>query len=76
MAIYPDPQALAELGEMIAARRPNDVLDYKVAFGELTFSGRLAPASAAAAEVAALVAELRGLGWLPEPTSIRKDVTA
>ena len=46
-----------------------------VAFGELTFSGRLAPASAAAAEVAALVAELRGLGWLPEPTSARKGVT-
>ena len=38
MAIYPDPQALAELGEMIAAGRPNDVLDYKVAFGELTLT--------------------------------------
>ncbi|MFC0341211.1 MULTISPECIES: NADH-quinone oxidoreductase subunit C [Paracoccus] len=38
MAVYPDPQALAELGEMIAARRPNDVLDYKVAFGELTLT--------------------------------------
>jgi NADH-quinone oxidoreductase subunit C len=38
MAVYPDPQALAELGEMIAARRPNDVLSSEVAFGELTLT--------------------------------------
>lgn len=38
MAVYPDPQALAELGEMIAARRPNDVLGHEVAFGELTLT--------------------------------------
>ncbi|MDO5370125.1 NADH-quinone oxidoreductase subunit C [Paracoccus sp. (in: a-proteobacteria)] len=38
MAVYPDPQALAELGETIAARRPNDVLDHEVAFGELNLT--------------------------------------
>lgn len=38
MAIYPDPLALAELGETIAARRPNDVLGFEVAFGELTLT--------------------------------------
>ncbi len=30
-----DPQALADLGEMIAQRRPNDVIATEVAFGEL-----------------------------------------
>ena len=38
MAVYPDPEALAELGEMIAARHPNDVLSAEVAFGELTLT--------------------------------------
>ena len=46
-----------------------------VAYGELTFSGRLPTGSAAANEVAALVAELRVRGWLPGPTSVRKGVT-
>jgi hypothetical protein len=35
-----------------------------VAFGEMGFSGRM-PGGKAAAEVMALMAELRGLGWLP-----------
>jgi chromosome partitioning protein len=35
-----------------------------VAYGEMGFSGRM-PAGKAGAEVAALIAELRGLGWLP-----------
>ena len=38
MAVYPDPEALAELGEMIAARRPNEVLKSEVAFDELTLT--------------------------------------
>ncbi len=38
-----------------------------VAYGEMTFSGRLPAGGKAAAEVAALIAELRGLGWLPPP---------
>ena len=36
-----------------------------MAYGEMTFSGRLPAGGKAAAEVAALIAELRGLGWLP-----------
>ena len=38
MAVYPDPQALAELGEILAARHSNDVLSAEVAFGELTLT--------------------------------------
>ncbi|HRO14506.1 MAG TPA: NADH-quinone oxidoreductase subunit C [Paracoccus sp. (in: a-proteobacteria)] len=38
MAIYPDPQALAELGEMIALRRENDVLSSEVAYGDLNLT--------------------------------------
>src|SRR3954470_19359606 len=38
-----------------------------VAYGEMTYSGRLPPAGQSAIEVAALIAELRGLGWLPAP---------
>jgi chromosome partitioning protein len=37
-----------------------------VAYGEMTFSGRLPDSGKAAAEIAALVAELRALGWLPD----------
>ena len=36
-----------------------------VAYGEMSFSGALPSAGAAAEEVAALMAELRGQGWLP-----------
>jgi chromosome partitioning protein len=35
-----------------------------VAYGEMSFSGKM-PTGKAAAEVAALITELRGLGWLP-----------
>ena len=38
MAVYPDPEALAELGELIALRHPNEVLSAEVAFGELTLT--------------------------------------
>ena len=38
-----------------------------VAYGEVSFSGRMpAPSSTAGAEIAALVEELRGIGWLPQ----------
>ena len=36
-----------------------------VAYGEMTYSGRLSASSQSAAEVAALIAELRELGWIP-----------
>jgi chromosome partitioning protein len=38
-----------------------------VAYGEMGFSGRM-PTGKAGAEVAALIAELRDLGWLPDQT--------
>lgn len=49
---------------LLAARLGHRVASY----GELGFTGRLPRPrdAAAAAEVAALVAELRGLGWVPE----------
>jgi chromosome partitioning protein len=43
----------------------NASLSDLVAYGELGFSGRL-PAGKAAGEVAALIAELRSLGWIPK----------
>jgi len=36
-----------------------------VVYGELSYSGRVPAGGVAAVELAALVAELRGLGWLP-----------
>lgn len=38
MAVYPDPAALADLGQMIALRHADAVLSSDVAFGELTLS--------------------------------------
>ncbi len=51
-----------------------------VVYGELSYSGRIPTSGAAAVELAALVAELRGLGWLPAwkggvLSDIRNDVT-
>lgn len=66
--------AAAELAAAGVPRLDASLSDL-VAFGELTFSGRLPP-GAAAAEVAALVAELRALGWVPGPTPPRKGVTS
>jgi chromosome partitioning protein len=37
-----------------------------VAFGEMTFTGRVPAGGKAGAETGALLRELRGLGWLPE----------
>jgi len=45
-----------------------------VAFGELTYSGSLVEKSTAAREVAALVDELRKLGWILAKTSPRNAV--
>ena len=38
-----------------------------VAYGEMTYSGRLSSSSQSTAEVAALITELRELGWIPAP---------
>ena len=45
-----------------------------VAYGEMTYSGRVPSSGPAGAEVAALIAELRGLGWVPVRTAARKNV--
>ena len=51
-------------------------LSDRVAYGELSFSGRLPASGAAADEIATLLAELQALGWIPArkvvKTSLRK----
>lgn len=44
-----------------------------VAYGEMGFSGKM-PTGKAATEVAALITELRGLGWLPKKRDKTSDV--
>ena len=46
-----------------------------VAFGEMSYSGRAPDNGPASNEVAALVSELRALGWVPSViTTLRNDV--
>ena len=56
--------AAAEL-EMAGLPRLVATLSDLVAYGEMTYSGRLSASGQSAAEVAALIAELRELGWIP-----------
>ena len=55
------------VGELDAAALPRTDagIGDRVAFAEMTFSGRVPAAGDAGQEIAALVAELRGFGWLP-----------
>jgi chromosome partitioning protein len=64
--------------EMTSAGVPrlNSSLSDLVAYGELTFSGRLPDKGAACSEVEVLIKELRTLGWLPKKIPLRKTVTA
>jgi chromosome partitioning protein len=55
---------VSELGEAELPRTAAGIGD-RVAFAEMTFSGRVPSSGDAGAEVATLVAELRGLGWIP-----------
>jgi chromosome partitioning protein len=57
--------AAAEL-EKAGLPRLTAALSDLVAYGEMTYSGRLPATGQPAAEVAALVAELRALGWIPD----------
>ena len=66
--------AVAELAAA-GVRRLDASLGDLVAFGEMTYSGRVPAAGTAAEEIAALVTELRELGWLPKITSSRNDDT-
>lgn len=56
--------ALAEL-DAAGLPRTQAGLGDRVAFAEMTFSGRVPTGGEAGQELAGLVAELRGLGWLP-----------
>jgi chromosome partitioning protein len=51
--------------ERLGLPRLGTTIGEAVAYGEMSFSGALPSAGAAAEEVAALMAELRGQGWLP-----------
>jgi chromosome partitioning protein len=47
-----------------------------VAYGEMTYSGRVPTSGPAGAEVLALLAELRERGWVPARTMIREAVAS
>ena len=44
-----------------------------VAYGELSYSGRIPTTGTAATEIAALIAELRARGWLPQATEHHQE---
>ena len=52
----------------------NATLSDLVAYGEMTYSGRVPTTGVAGAEVAALIAEMRVLGWAPVITASREHV--
>ena len=54
----------AEL-DRLGLPRLQTTISEAVAYGEMSFSGRLPEAGPAAEEAASLMAELRGQGWLP-----------
>ena len=69
--------------ELVSAKLPRieATLSDLVVYGELSYSGRIPTSGVAAAELVALVAELRALGWLPprQPSvipTVRNDITA
>lgn len=47
-----------------------------VAYGEMTYSGRVPLVGSAGAEIAALLTELRALGWVPAPITVRANVVS
>jgi chromosome partitioning protein len=50
--------------DRLGLSRLDATISESVAYGEMSFSGTLPPAGVAAAEIAALMGELRGQGWL------------
>jgi chromosome partitioning protein len=67
--------AVAEVTKAGLARLTTSLSDL-VAYGEMTYSGRLPTAGPAGSEVLALVAELRELGWVPVRTTLREAVAS
>jgi chromosome partitioning protein len=64
--------------EVVAAGLPTltAALSDLVAYGEMTYSGRVPLVGSAGAEIAALIAELRALGWVPAATAARAHVVS
>lgn len=62
--------------ELTAAGLPilGSSLSDLVAYGEMTYSGRVPTAGPAGVEVGTFIAELRDLGWVPEETAVHKYV--
>ena len=67
--------AVAELDAATLPRTAAGIGD-RVAFAEMTFSGRVPAGGDAGQEVAALVEELRGLGWIPAKRRTRPATIA
>jgi chromosome partitioning protein len=67
--------AVAEL-DVAALPRTEGGIGDRVAFAEMTFSGRVPVGGEAADEVAALIAELQRLGWVPEISRKRSSKTS
>jgi chromosome partitioning protein len=61
--------AVAELDAAALPRTAAGVGD-RVAFAEMTFSGRVPASGDAGQEIAILIAELRGLGWIPAKSHV------
>jgi chromosome partitioning protein len=66
---------VAELDAATLPRTAAGIGD-RVAFAEMTFSGRVPAGGDAGQEVAALVEELRGLGWIPAKRRTRPATIA
>ena len=68
---YTEARARATATTFSAQSRKNlcltATLSDLVAYGEMTYSGRLTPIGQSSSEIAALIAELRELRWIPEP---------
>ena len=65
--------ALAEAETMVLPKLAS-MLSQSVAYGEVGFTGRLPTTAPASEEFAALIAELRRMGWLPPATKVNRKV--
>jgi chromosome partitioning protein len=66
--------AVAEVTAAGLARITTTLSDL-VAYGEMTYSGRIPTTGPAAVEIVALIAELRELGWIPANAPVHEAVT-
>ena len=69
---------MADTNEIANAGLPRleNGLSDLVAYGEITYSGRIPPGGPAAVEIAGLLAELREQGWLPAIQNLRTAVAS